>query len=288
MPSFACVVLVDPRGWVLLQERDEHAPIDPECWGMSGGHVEPGESVEAAAYRELLEETGLDLPPGTLLHHATYDVFHEHYGTTDPVHVFLAGVDLTDADVECHEGRRIVFVDPATLGDLHLSHSAQQALTELVGSDRFRELRWEAFGPTRYACVALVDARGWILLQERDEHAPVAPETWSFPGGGLESGESYADAARRELAEETGVRVDAEDLHLVGGYEIAGSAEGPAAIFEVWAGRTDLTDAQVECHEGRQMVFVDPVTTPALPMSRATALVLPSLLTSDLYRRLTA
>ncbi|WP_246142524.1 NUDIX domain-containing protein [Nocardioides rubriscoriae] len=286
MPSFACVVLVDRRGWVLLQERDEHAPIDPECWGMSGGHVEDGESPEAAAYRELREETGLDLPPGTLRHHTTLHVFHEHHGTTDPVDVYVAGVDLTDADVVCHEGRRIVFVDPATIGDLPLTHSAAQALPGLLDTDAHRELRWAAHGRTRYSCVALVDRRGWILLQERDEHAPVAPEAWSLPGGGLEPGESYADAARRELAEETGVAVDADDLHLVGAFAIDRSAQGPAADFEVWAAATHLVDAQVECHEGRQMVFVDPVTAASLPMARATALVLPALLESDLYQEL--
>lgn len=132
MPSFACVVLVDHRGWLLLQERDEHAPIDPETWSMSGGHVEPGESPEAAAYRELAEETEVVLAPGTLRHHTTVEVFHEAYGTLDPVHVFTADVDLTDADVTCHEGRRIVFVDPATVGDLPLSAAASVVLPDLI------------------------------------------------------------------------------------------------------------------------------------------------------------
>ncbi|WP_246081625.1 NUDIX domain-containing protein [Nocardioides litoris] len=290
MPTFACVVLVDPRGWVLLQERDEHAPIDPECWGMCGGHVEPGEGLEEAAHRELEEETGLRLDPGALRHHATYDVFHEHYGSVDPVHVYVGAVDLTDADVECHEGRRIVFVDPATVPRLRLTHSAAAALPDLLGSEAHRELRWRAHGPTTYACVALVDGRGRVLLQERDEHAPVAPETWSFPGGGLEPGESYADAARRELAEETGVELALDDLRRVGAgpHAVAVSAEGPEASFEVWAARTDVTDDEVECREGRQMVFVDPDHARTLPLSRATAVVLPGFLTSDLYRELTA
>ena len=140
MPSFACVVLVDRRGWLLMQERDEHAPIDPETWSMSGGHVEEGEDPEAAAYRELLEETGLALAPGTLVHHTTLQVFHEHYGTTDPVHLYVAGVDLSDRDIDCQEGRQIVFVDPATVGDLPLSHSATLALPALLSSDLYRRL----------------------------------------------------------------------------------------------------------------------------------------------------
>ena len=58
MSRLACALLVDPRGRLLLQERDENAPIAPDCWGMVGGHVEPGEEFEAADYRELAEETG--------------------------------------------------------------------------------------------------------------------------------------------------------------------------------------------------------------------------------------
>ena len=107
------MILVDAEGRVLLQERDEHAPIDPDRWGLSGGHLEPGESPEEGAYREVEEETGVRLAPGTLslFRHAS-QVFHPHYGSVDEVHVFVGRVDLTDADIDCHEGRQIVFVEP--------------------------------------------------------------------------------------------------------------------------------------------------------------------------------
>ena len=140
MPSFACVVLVDRRGWLLLQERDEHAPIDPETWGLCGGHVEDGEDVEDAAYRQLVDETELDLPRGTLRHNTTLDVFHEVYGTTDPVHVYVAGVDLTDDDVECHEGRQMVFVDPAVALRRPLARPTALVLPDLLDSDLYRRL----------------------------------------------------------------------------------------------------------------------------------------------------
>ena len=65
---FSSIALVDPRGWVLLQERDKHPVIDPEKWGFPGGGVEPGESWEDAAYRELEEETGIALGGGLELY----------------------------------------------------------------------------------------------------------------------------------------------------------------------------------------------------------------------------
>ncbi len=140
MPEFASVILVDPRGWLLLQERDEHPAIDPETWSLVGGHLEPGEDPLAAAYRELEEETGVRLAPGAageLSHWHTLAVFHAAYASTDPVHVHLAPTVLTDADIECHEGRRIVFVEPRTALTLRLSALAQQALPALLTSPAY-------------------------------------------------------------------------------------------------------------------------------------------------------
>ena len=45
MPRIAVVFLVDARGHVLLQHRDEHAPRAANQWGMVGGHVEDGRGL---------------------------------------------------------------------------------------------------------------------------------------------------------------------------------------------------------------------------------------------------
>lgn len=140
MPRFACVLLVDRRGRLLLQERDEHAVIDPERWGLVGGHVDDGEDFDPAAYRELAEETGIALEPPALSLWREFEVFHEAYGSHDPVRVYTAATDLTDADVECHEGRQIVFVDPATARSLPLTGSAALVVPAFLESDVYRSL----------------------------------------------------------------------------------------------------------------------------------------------------
>ena len=55
-----------------------------------------------------------------------------------------AGVDLTDADIVCHEGRQIVFVDPATAPDLDLSDSARIGLMPFLGSPQHAALSGSA------------------------------------------------------------------------------------------------------------------------------------------------
>lgn len=134
LKKLACVLLVDRRGWVLLQERDSGAPIAPDKWGMPGGHVEDGEEFEAAAYRELEEETGLRPAPGEL---ALWREEHFRYCDAECPHhyqVFVGATGATDDDIVVGEGRRIVFVDPARVPGLDKSDSCDHFVTALLGS----------------------------------------------------------------------------------------------------------------------------------------------------------
>ncbi|MFD7075582.1 NUDIX domain-containing protein [Nocardioides sp. NPDC057577] len=140
MTEFAAVILVDRRGWVLLQERDERPVIAPEKWAFSGGHLEPGEEPLAGAVRELEEETEVRLAPEALELVGVHELRHPETGSNDKIHLYAAAVDLTDADIVCHEGRQIVFVDPATVSDLDLSDSARIGLTPFLGSPQHAAL----------------------------------------------------------------------------------------------------------------------------------------------------
>lgn len=139
MHRFASVALVDARGWILLQERDEHPLIDPEKWGFPGGGVEDGEDFEAAAYRELAEETGVDLPGGLVLFEK-YTVFHAHSGTDDEFCLYVGRADLTDDDIVVGEGRRIIFVAPGVARGLDLTEAAAIALPHFLDSGLYRQL----------------------------------------------------------------------------------------------------------------------------------------------------
>lgn len=52
---------------LLLTRRPEHLARHPGQWAWPGGRVEPGETAEAAALRELHEETGLVLDADAVL-----------------------------------------------------------------------------------------------------------------------------------------------------------------------------------------------------------------------------
>ena len=212
MHTFASVAVVDHRGWVLMQERDEHAPFDPDRWCLPGGGLEEGEDFRVAAVRELAEETGLRVAPETLDSLGLTRFDNPACGGNDRFETFAARLDVTDDDVVCGEGRQMVFVDPATLGDLPTVPAFDLVLPRVLawrdatGKDDAGE---DAIDEARhlFAGVILVDRRGWLLLQERDEHPRIDPEKWGLAGGHLDPGEDFEPGAHRELEEETGVRL---------------------------------------------------------------------------------
>ncbi len=62
-----CLVL-NSQGELLLLQRGTDTEIGPRKWCLPGGHLDPNENLETAAFRECVEETNLELPiPLTLL-----------------------------------------------------------------------------------------------------------------------------------------------------------------------------------------------------------------------------
>jgi 8-oxo-dGTP pyrophosphatase MutT (NUDIX family) len=139
VPRIAVAFLVDSRGHVLLQHRDEHAPRAPSLWGMVGGHVEPGEDFDTAVHREILEETGIVTGPDDLVlwQETAFDYSDGHHSD---YRVYVGRVDLTDDDIVLGEGRAIVFVDPVEAGALDQAESCAHFLPLFLASDLYRRL----------------------------------------------------------------------------------------------------------------------------------------------------
>lgn len=93
-PRIGALAVLVEGAQVLLVRRAAHKP-DAGLWGFPGGHVEPGETVHAAAARELLEETCLSATPVETLTHLDL-IRHDAQGVL-LYHYLLIAVRCTDA-----------------------------------------------------------------------------------------------------------------------------------------------------------------------------------------------
>ncbi|WP_456830093.1 NUDIX domain-containing protein [Deinococcus sp. UYEF24] len=234
------VVLQNERGEWLLQCRS-----DSGLWGLPGGGLEPGESFEAAAARELGEETGLTgvlLTPmmslsGLEMHHV-----YPHGDEVYMVGVAFRGVLSAEKFAEATLG-----VDGETLELKFFDLSALPILNDDIERYVARKLRAEhglpALPELEASVVAAPPAGNHLaelraMVGTRPLLAPGAnvlvfgdhgellllrhagTGRWTLPGGSMELGETFAECAHRELLEETGLRADRlEELTFYAGAE---------------------------------------------------------------------
>jgi 8-oxo-dGTP pyrophosphatase MutT (NUDIX family) len=101
--------------------------------------------------------------------------------------------------------------------------------------------------------LVVLDAQGRLLLfHTRDPDHPDLGTWWELPGGGIEHGETYLDAAIRELREETGIIA-------------ARSQVGPPA----WRRRASFRHRQERCLQDEVIATVRlPMHGPGIDESR--------------------
>jgi 8-oxo-dGTP pyrophosphatase MutT (NUDIX family) len=136
----AVVLLVDRQGRILMQHRDGNARVAPNQWAFPGGAIEPGEEPVEAAHRELLEETGLEVP-GLTPYGVHYRPSVLNPENTVEIHAYWGATDATQSDVVLGEGQAMVFLTPEEAVDRDLGVTAVLLLPKFLASDEYSALR---------------------------------------------------------------------------------------------------------------------------------------------------
>ncbi|MGK7905446.1 MAG: NUDIX domain-containing protein [Hormoscilla sp.] len=107
-PVEVAIAILYRQDRFLLQLRDDIPNIShPGLWAFFGGHVEPGEALEAAMRRELLEEIGY-CPPEIS--------FFRCYRTDEVIrHIFSGSIEVELEDLVLGEGWDMGFL---TIADI--------------------------------------------------------------------------------------------------------------------------------------------------------------------------
>ena len=115
------------EGSILLVRRGR--PPQAGRWSVPGGHVEPGETPEAAVLRELREETGLEGVCGPALLDVRVDIEGRRYWITD----FAVTVAGNREPLASDDAEAAVWVPLGQLDDLDVVDGLDRLIAILAG-----------------------------------------------------------------------------------------------------------------------------------------------------------
>lgn len=211
------------RGDQMLLSRLAPSIAPDELWTLPGGGIDFGEHPADAVVREVYEETGLEATVGQPLWIGSarrpVDLETPEVKDLHSVRLVYEAAVATDSPPP-----RVVEVDGSTVD------ARWFPVAEVVtGAPRTVPMVCEALAscwPRRHqrvAAYALV-RRGDTVLLTRLSATAAHPGAWTLPGGGIDHGEAPAQAAAREVREETGLTAEVGDLLTVHDTHFTGTA----------------------------------------------------------------
>lgn len=190
-----------------------------ELWGLIGGGIEPGEQPADALVREVREELGLEAIVGKVV---------GSYGGPDLVVEYANGdrVSYVTTAYECELPPTAEFSFPdgevaevRWFSDAEVSVLPRHPAVDRILQDAGREA--PALGRTIVEkAVCYVVASDRLLVFTHDD-VPLAVTGVQVPAGTVHDDESPAEAAVRELAEETGISAEVVRLLGTADYDLA-------------------------------------------------------------------
>ncbi len=102
------------NGRVLVEKRRMDDPADPGLIVVPGGHVEPGETLEAALKREMWEELGVRI---WRMMPVVKRLYTASDGERQRIHYFH--VTSWQGRIRAREAERVFWTKPSSLSDPH-------------------------------------------------------------------------------------------------------------------------------------------------------------------------
>jgi 8-oxo-dGTP pyrophosphatase MutT (NUDIX family) len=120
----------DPAGWAVLTLQRAQGTRCPTAWETVHGRIEPGESPEQAAVREVREETGLEV---LRLYNVIVQPFYLHrLATVELAVVFAAFVNRADDVSLGEEHMRYEWLSPDAALERFVWPRERQALRDVL------------------------------------------------------------------------------------------------------------------------------------------------------------
>jgi 8-oxo-dGTP diphosphatase len=133
-PQTVAIILINERGEVLLQLRDNNPDISfPNSWTLPGGVVESPETPEQAARRELAEETGLH---SSLSPWKVYKRKPENHRFSIEQHIYIGKTHQESDEMALGEGQALHFFRQDELPSLSIAFDFDKLLDEFFDQSK--------------------------------------------------------------------------------------------------------------------------------------------------------
>ncbi len=117
-----------------------------------------------------------------------------------------------------------------------------------------------------------------ILIAQRKKDSWMEPNKWEFPGGRVETGETYEECLLREIREELGIGICIDRLFMTTTHTYVRNGE-PFPVT-LWVFLADWKDGDVQLLDCQDARWVDPKDLPQYDVAAADIVIVKKFLES--------